>query len=119
MDGGAAGMERPLHQRWPGRPHVTGVLGSLAYTLTDVRLTLTDLRVPEDQGRNPLFARRTMWCPDLLSAVYLQFYLMVTDNKLLRRCENPACGLPFPAKPKHKRFCNASCRSNARNYRSR
>jgi hypothetical protein len=95
------------------------LLGSLAYTLTDVRLTLTDLRVPEDQGRNPLFARRTMWCPDLLSAVYLQFYLMVTDNKPLRRCENPACGLPFPAKPKHKRFCNASCRSNARNYRSR
>jgi hypothetical protein len=95
----------------------SALLGSVAYSVRDVRLTLTDLPAPGDQGRNPLFARRTMRCPDLLSALYLQFYLLVTDNKPMRHCENPACGMSFPAKPKHKRFCNASCRSNARNYR--
>jgi hypothetical protein len=95
------------------------LLGSVAYTVADVRLTLTGLRMPGDQGQESLLARRTMRCPDLLSAIYLQFYLMVTDNKPMRRCENPACGMPFPATPKHKRFCNATCRSSGRYYRSR
>ena len=95
----------------------SALLGAVAYSVRDIRLTLTDLRAPGNQGRNPLYARRTMQCPDLLSALYLQFYLLVTDNKPMRHCENPACGMSFPAKPKHKRFCNASCRSNARNYR--
>jgi predicted nucleic acid-binding Zn ribbon protein len=54
----------------------------------------------------------------LLSAIYLQFYLLVTDNKPMRHCENPACGMPIPITRKDKRFCNASCRSNARHYRS-
>ena len=60
---------------------------------------------------------RSWDCPDLLSALYLQFYLLVTDFEPMRRCQNPACGLPFPATRKNKRFCNATCRSNARNYR--
>jgi len=60
---------------------------------------------------------RTWNCPDLLSAMYLQFYLLITDFEPMRRCQNPACGLPFPATRKNKRFCNATCRSNARNYR--
>ncbi|MGH3147297.1 MAG: hypothetical protein ACRDTR_15980 [Rubrobacter sp.] len=60
---------------------------------------------------------RSWHCPDLLSAIYLQLYLLATKNAPMRRCENPACQTPFPAKPKHKRHCNASCRSNARHYR--
>ena len=60
---------------------------------------------------------RSWYCPDLLSTMYLQFYLVITDFEPLRRCQNPACGLPFPATRKNKRFCNATCRSNARNYR--
>ena len=60
---------------------------------------------------------RSWYCPDLLSAMYLQFYLLITDFEPMRRCENPACGMPFPATRKNKRFCNATCRSNARNYR--
>jgi len=60
---------------------------------------------------------RSWDCPDLLSAMYLQFYLLITDFEPMRRCQNPACGLPFPATRKNKRFCNATCRSNARNYR--
>jgi len=59
-----------------------------------------------------------LWtCPDLLSAMYLQFYLLITDAEPMRRCQNPACGKPFPATRKNKRFCNDTCRSNARHYR--
>jgi hypothetical protein len=91
--------------------------GSLAYTVRDIRLTLTGLRIPGEQGEDTSLARRTMWCPDLLSAIYLQFYLFVTDNKPVRHCENPACGMPVPITRTDRRFCNATCRSNARNYR--
>jgi hypothetical protein len=56
-------------------------------------------------------------CPDLISAVYLQFYLMMTNNLAMRRCENPGCGLPIPVTRKNRRFCNPTCRSNMRHYR--
>jgi hypothetical protein len=54
-------------------------------------------------------------CPDLISAIYLQLFLLATKNTRMRFCE--ACQTPLPAKPKHKRFCNPTCRSNARNQR--
>ncbi len=76
------------------------------------------------ERRNPKLRRTTdyvpprSWeCPDLLSAIYLQFYLFVTSDKPARYCENPACGMPLLVTRKNKRFCNASCRSNARHYR--
>jgi hypothetical protein len=54
-------------------------------------------------------------CPDLISAIYLQLFLLATKNTAMRFCE--ACQTPLPAKPKHKRFCNPTCRSNGRNHR--
>ena len=94
------------------------VLDSLFYMVREVRLSLTDLPIPGGQVANgTLPVRRSMRCPDLLSATYLQFYLMVTGGRSMRNCD--ACGTPFPAKPKNKRHCNATCRSNARHYRSR
>ncbi len=54
-------------------------------------------------------------CPDLISAIYLQLFLLATKNTPMRFCK--ACQTPIPAKPKNKRFCNATCRSNARNHR--
>ena len=54
-------------------------------------------------------------CPDLISAIYLQLFLLATKNTPMRFCK--ACQTPFPAKPKHKRFCNSTCRSNGRNHR--
>lgn len=66
---------------------------------------------------NPPYSLGSTWhCPDLLSALYLQLYLLVTEHKPMRRCENPACAMTFPATRKDKRFCNSTCRSNARNY---
>jgi hypothetical protein len=55
-------------------------------------------------------------CRDLRSAIYLQFALMVTDTKFWKRCANPNCRTPFPAKPSNKRFCKDGCRSTGRNY---
>ena len=85
-------------------------------SLERVRLR-TAVRSPEEfDPKAPRFDAG--WrCPDLLSAVYLQFYLLVTAHTPMRRCENPACGMPFPYTRKNKRFCNASCRSNARHYK--
>ena len=55
-------------------------------------------------------------CPDLLSAIYLQSYLLVTKSKPIRFCESPACRQPFvPNSGKHI-YCKDGCRSNARNY---
>jgi hypothetical protein len=108
---------RHIEGRWLIGDAKSALLGSLAYTIKDVRVTLTEDHIPGGNAQD-LLARRTMRCPNLLSAIYLQFYLLVTDNKPMRRCENPACGGPFPATNKRKRFCNDSCRSNARHYRS-
>jgi hypothetical protein len=96
----------------------TILIDSLFFVVKDVRLSLTDLPILGDEERGwPLTIRRSVRCPDLLSAVYLQFYLMVSDSKAMRRCE--ACGTPFPAKPKNKWHCNSTCRSNARHERRR
>jgi hypothetical protein len=53
--------------------------------------------------------------PDLISAIYLQLFLLASRNTPLRTCK--ACQTPLPAKPKNKRFCNSTCRSNGRNLR--
>jgi hypothetical protein len=54
-------------------------------------------------------------CPDLISAIYLQLFLLGKKNTPMRFCK--ACQTPLPAKPKHKLFCNPTCRSNGRNHR--
>ena len=89
-----------------------------------VKNRLTNVRLDFDQNWTrfqPLGSDytipRSWYCPDLLSMLYLQLYLLITDFQPMRRCQNPACGLPFPATRKNKRFCNATCRSNARHYR--
>ncbi len=54
--------------------------------------------------------------PDLLSAIYVQFYLIMVNAVPLRVCEHPNCRTPFPATRKDKRFCTDACRSGARRY---
>lgn len=57
-------------------------------------------------------------CPDLLAAIYLQLYLLVTGSHPLRRCKNPSCELPFPLTRKNRKFCCSSCRSGIRRHRA-
>ena len=69
--------------------------------------------VQRGQGLAPSYK-----CPDLLSAIYLQFYLQVTKNKAPRFCENPSCGeLFFPTKSNQRHCPGDACRSNAYYYR--
>ncbi len=56
-------------------------------------------------------------CPDLYSAMYLQFYLLIAEGLPMRRCENPSCRMPISLTRSNRRFCNPSCRSNMRHYR--
>jgi hypothetical protein len=55
-------------------------------------------------------------CPDLISAIYLQLYLWITEGLPMRRCAIPSCGTPFPLKRSDKWVCSDSCRSNLRNH---
>jgi hypothetical protein len=103
----------------------------LSASLDGVRLrTISGFQIPhgasrEDQQsrmmsliRDPQSQYRLgfSWhCPDLISAIYLQLFLLATKNTPMRFCK--ACQTPFTAKPKHKRFCNPTCRSNGRNLR--
>jgi hypothetical protein len=98
--------------------------------ISNVRLSLSfdpaDSVIPATDGEYYIIGRpinqslpmtiQTWRCPDLLSAIYLQFYLLLTDNRPMRRCENPPCSMPFPITRKNKRFCSDTCRSNARHY---
>lgn len=56
------------------------------------------------------------YCPDLLSAMYLQLYLLIADRRPMSYCQ--FCGAPFPERG-NKFYCNSTCRSNARHERER
>lgn len=51
-------------------------------------------------------------CDDLLSALYLQLYLMAIGHTSMRECEG--CAQPFFLTRPDKRHCNATCRQRAR-----
>jgi hypothetical protein len=103
----------------------------LSLSLAGVRLrAVPGLKIPhgasrEDQRSLMMSLMTAPWsryrlgfswhCPDLISAIYLQLFLLATKNTPMRFCE--ACQTPLPAKPRHKRFCNPTCRSNGRNHR--
>ena len=55
-------------------------------------------------------------CPDLMSAMYLQLFLWITEGVPMRRCAIPTCRTPFPWTRKDKNVCSDSCRSNLRRY---
>lgn len=98
-------------------PAVSLLASAMTYMMRNISLSLTDNVWPPSPPGSPLILKRTWICPDLLSAMYLQFYLLIVANKPLRRCESPACRQPFVMTRKDKRFCDQTCRSNARNYR--
>ena len=85
--------------------------------LEDVRLALWHEEYATGSWADRYKPTQSWECSDLISADYLQFYLMMTNNLAMRRCENPGCGLPIPATRKNRKFCNPTCRSNMRHYR--
>ena len=79
--------------------------------ITTSLVSEVELRVGVQRGQDLAPSYK---CPDLLSAIYLQFYLQVTKNKAPRFCENPSCGeLFFPTKSNQRHCPGDACRSNA------
>ncbi len=89
--------------------------GFVQSRVATVRLGFSGELIPwaPSRGYKPV---QSWQCPDLLSAIYLQFYFWMTDALPMRRCVNPACEMPFPATRGDKRVCSRSCRSNLRHY---
>lgn len=69
------------------------------------------------RGQGRYRPRPSWYCPDLLSAIYLQIHLLITNSTTMRICENPHCRTPFPPTRKDQRFCKDGCRSSARSKR--
>ena len=53
-------------------------------------------------------------CPNILSALYLQFWLMILNRLPMRYCDYEKCGTPFPFGRSDNEMCSATCRSNKR-----
>lgn len=76
---------------------------------------LADIRLASP---HPYVPTSSFTCPDLLSALYLQLFLVISRRKPVRRCEG--CGLPLPETARtNKRHHGDTCRSNARHERER
>lgn len=58
--------------------------------------------------------RRTYRCPDLLTAIWLQFYLAVTERHPLKHCANPSCFTLFFPNDGRQKYCGSGCRSTGR-----
>ncbi len=96
---------------------VSNVKLDATIVVSDIELFFSRINEEDNTLFKPPYALKSVWhCPDLLPALYLQFYLLVTEHRPMRHCENPACMMTFPVTRTDKRFCNSTCRSNARNY---
>ena len=95
---------------------------SVEEKLSSVRLSFWNMAEATDMNdewteQDDEYVLAPSWhCPDLLSMLYLQFYLVMVNAVPLRICEHPRCRTPFPANRKDKRFCTDTCRSGARRH---
>jgi hypothetical protein len=85
--------------------------------VSDVRLTFFDAETPFFGPRDKLKPVQSWSCPDLRSAIWLQWYLAMTGASRIKVCENPVCRTPFAAGRRDNKFCTSTCRSTARNHR--
>lgn len=63
--------------------------------------------------------RRKYRYPDLLTAIWLQFYLAITQGNEVRICRNPNCRSPFFPKRANQKSCGSGCRSSSRPSRKK
>jgi hypothetical protein len=85
--------------------------------ISDVRLGFADQETPFLGPHEQVKPLQSWECPDLRSAIWLQWYLHMTGASSMKVCANPACCTPFLASRTDRRFCTNTCRSNARHYR--
>jgi len=110
----ASGVEgtSTRHHQFVDMMHILSAQSALGDILTGL-VSNVQLRVGVQRGEGLV---PSWYCPDLLSAIYLQFYLLVTKSKPIRFCKSPACRQAFVPNSGKQIYCNDSCRSNARNY---
>ncbi len=103
---------RVRHRDFTDMVHLLSAQSALGDIITKL-VSNVQLRVGVQRGEG---LAASWYCPDLYSAIYLQFYLLVTRSKPIAYCKNPPCRQPFtPDSSKHV-YCSDSCRSNARHY---
>ncbi len=100
-----------------------GFKGFVERKLSEVKLALL-LREEHSNlymsDATPAYTPLQSWsCPDLISAIYLHFYLMVTGAVPMELCANKNCRTPFPVTRSNKKVCSAGCRSSTRPSRQR
>ena len=100
------------HHQFVDMVHILSAQSALGDILTGL-VSNVQIRVGVQRGEGLV---PSWYCPDLLSAIYLQFYLLVTKSKPIRFCKSPACRQAFVPNSGKQIYCNDSCRSNARNY---
>jgi hypothetical protein len=117
--------EHPDHLK-SGATAFENILEELIYEVT--LNPLSDEFAVDDEGtihlhswqpHEPYHPVLSWRCPDLRSAIYLQFALMVTSGKPWRRCKAQDCRTPFQPSRKDNFYCDpkGTCRSRARKYR--
>lgn len=62
---------------------------------------------------------RSYRCPDLLSAIWLKFYLAITERHPMRRCKNPRCRELYFLRRSDQEYCTPRCRSSGRPSRQK
>jgi hypothetical protein len=80
----------------------------------------TNKELAEIRSANPrpYVPTNSFTCPDLLSVLYFQLFLVISYRRPVCRCEG--CGSPLPESArKDRRHHNTTCRSNARYKRER
>lgn len=71
----------------------------------------TRISRPNHERHGTSYKPTLSWhCPDLRSALYLQFCLMLVDNKPIDYCQNPHCRMPFQVTRKDRFYCTPGCR---------
>jgi hypothetical protein len=91
-----------------------GLFMSLRVLTKGVNQQLEKLQ-PRLKAWSPSRVIQSWYCPDLLTAMYLQLYLLISDHRLMRYCN--FCGAPFPYR-ENRFYCNSTCRSRARHLRN-
>jgi hypothetical protein len=91
------------------------LMGTVQTKISGVQLGFGDQALAgADLKGSDLIPTKGWTCPDLLSAIYLQLYLWLTDNRALRRCR--FCGRPFPVTRSDKVYCSKNHVVQARHY---
>ncbi len=95
------------------RPDKRALCAALPVLMEHVREYISEVRIRPEAFLDEI--EQSYECPNLLSALYFQFYLMVLNKLPMQYCEYRECRTPFPIARRDTKFCSDTCRSNARN----